>query len=436
VVERLGPEGFGGSVDVALPVSDGSTWFGARSGLFHYAGGRLEQVGVEGGLTSSVRDLLTDSTGDLWIATYGAGIFRRRGSDLVRLSAADGLCENVVSRVIPDERGYLWLNGNRGVSRVELADLRAAADGGAQPLRCDLFDTGEGNGWAGVRDRSGALWFPTVNGVATLDPGRLRERVPPIVRVRGATVDELPLTAGARVTPERGDLSVEYSAVELATGYPLQFRRRLVGYDDSWALGGSERSARYGHLPPGDYRFEVQARGERGPWSQVASYSFSLAPRIGQRPEFWGFVAVLGCLAMWRVVRLQSEARERRSTLRQAEISERQREALALSEGRLRLILEASAEGILGLDADARLTFVNPSASVMLGRPVADLVGRPFKEVLRHTPDEVRSWLDGDPILAAVAAGRSLRREGDLFWDASGRAFPVAFALEDRKSVV
>ena len=53
------------------------------------------------------------------------------------------------------------------------------------------------------------------------------------------------------------------------------------GYDAQW-IEGSERSARYARLPPGDYRFEVRARDSGGVWGPVAARDITLAPLLHQ----------------------------------------------------------------------------------------------------------------------------------------------------------
>jgi diguanylate cyclase (GGDEF)-like protein/PAS domain S-box-containing protein len=52
----------------------------------------------------------------------------------------------------------------------------------------------------------------------------------------------------------------------------------------------------------------------------------------------------------------------------------------ALLASRLQLVLEASAEGICGLDADGVLIFANPAAAELLGAPAEELTGRSLHE--------------------------------------------------------
>ena len=44
------------------------------------------------------------------------------------------------------------------------------------------------------------------------------------------------------------------------------------------------------------------------------------------------------------------------------------------------LLLESAGDGILGLDRDGKITFVNPAAAEMLRRYAFEMIGRPMHE--------------------------------------------------------
>lgn len=89
------------------------------------------------------------------------------------------------------------------------------------------------------------------------------------------------------------------------------------------------------------------------------------------------------------------------------------------------LLLDAAGEGIYGLGADGRATFVNPAAARMLGGRPADIVGRHVHELVhgastRHAADECRA-------LRALREAEVQRVENDVFVGADGESFPVAY---------
>src|ERR1700722_6238841 len=85
---------------------------------------------------------------------------------------------------------------------------------------------------------------------------------------------------------------------------------------------------------------------------------------------------------------------DERTTELEQEIADRQRaqEALHESEGRIRLLLDSTAEAIYGIDRDGRCTFCNPATVRLLGLKSADvLLGILAHGVMHH------SRADGTP---------------------------------------
>jgi PAS domain S-box-containing protein len=64
------------------------------------------------------------------------------------------------------------------------------------------------------------------------------------------------------------------------------------------------------------------------------------------------------------------------------------------SEARWRVTLESIGDAVVATDASAVVTFVNPVAATILGRPVEDLVGRPLAEVFKTVNETTRHPVD------------------------------------------
>jgi PAS domain S-box-containing protein len=91
-------------------------------------------------------------------------------------------------------------------------------------------------------------------------------------------------------------------------------------------------------------------------------------------------------------------------------------------------ILEATGEGIFGLDVEARITFINPAAAEMLGTDARRAVGRPIGDILKQLGPDITPLADADfPILAPMADGRARQATDDIFARADGSYFPVDY---------
>ncbi len=102
--------------------------------------------------------------------------------------------------------------------------------------------------------------------------------------------------------------------------------------------------------------------------------------------------------------------------------------ALSEAEEKSRLILENAGEGIIGVDDEGTVTFINPSAQLLLGFRAPDIVGKSLHEMTHH------SRKDGSPFpkeesqtYKAYKFGEVTKDSVDIFFRADGTFFEVEF---------
>lgn len=112
------------------------------------------------------------------------------------------------------------------------------------------------------------------------------------------------------------------------------------------------------------------------------------------------------------------------------DVTERRRSqaAVAAAQHARELILESAAEGIWGLDAEGRTTFVNPAAVEILGWTAEELLGRSSHDLVHHShPDGSPYDSLTCPIYAAFSDGQVHHVEDEVFWRKDGTSFPVEY---------
>ncbi len=93
------------------------------------------------------------------------------------------------------------------------------------------------------------------------------------------------------------------------------------------------------------------------------------------------------------------------------------------------LILNAAGEGIFGVDAQGRTTFVSEKATQILGWHEKDLLGQILHDVIHHTHEDGGTYArDECPIYAAFNAGQFHQVEAEVFWRADANSIPVEYS--------
>ncbi len=331
----------------------GDLWIGTLGGgLSRFHDGKFTTLTTTNGLSSNnVWALFQDREGVLWIGTDN-GLDRLADGRITAFTTRDGLPDNEVDCILEDDFGRLWVSDDRGLYSVPKADFSDLAAGRISRLRAVSYDQSDGlvttqfNGQmsspTGCKTRDGRLWFPTMRGVAVIDPSKVvREEVPPMtvieeVRANGRVVMDngpqtAPLGQGPRARADdatpgssvgtRGQLAFgpgaarilefHYTANTFTASQRARFKYRLLGLDDHWVDSGTRREAYFTDLAPGDYTFEVKACNHRGVWAEGgATLAFDLAPFYYQT---WWFYMVCGVglfgavfgVGTWRVRELR-----------------------------------------------------------------------------------------------------------------------------------
>jgi len=97
---------------------------------------------------------------------------------------------------------------------------------------------------------------------------------------------------------------------------------------------------------------------------------------------------------------------------------------LHLSEQRIRILLESTAEAILGENMDGNCTFCNAAAEHLLGYTNAELIGKNLRSLMHH-PASVGTGTSPQecPLYQAVRTGRPFHSDGITYWRKDGTAF-------------
>ncbi|MBI3853642.1 MAG: ATP-binding protein [Verrucomicrobia bacterium] len=311
---------------------DGTLWFGmSGGGLGSLRKGVLKQFRQNDGLGSDlVSCLYADPDGTLWIGTTDNGLTRLARGKFSIISAAQGLPSKIMSHIVADGIGHFWLGTQGGILRVSKSDLERCAGDQTSSVHCLSYGRAEGlsaptclGGFqpGACKSADGRLWFPTVKGLAVVDPANVTTNsVPPPVVIEALFVDgvasenwmhanpdvapgsshtlvqpatqppvERPnelapeIAKPLRIPPGHRRFEFHYTGLSFVAPDKVRFRRKLEGLEHDWVDAGVTRVAEYSYLPPGDYTFKVIACNNDEVWNEAgASVAFTLLPYFWQ----------------------------------------------------------------------------------------------------------------------------------------------------------
>jgi signal transduction histidine kinase/ligand-binding sensor domain-containing protein len=306
---------------------DGSLLVGTFKGLFRLRDSVVQAITEKDGLSNSfVLSVSRDSMGSMWVGTKAGGLDLVRGRQVMHIPAEAGLHGFPVYSALDDGRGMLWLSTTRGLLRVPVQQLHDLAEGKRKSVESYLMGRNDGmrsSECGGMsqppasRTPEGELWFATAKGFVHTNPSLPASLLPPLrARISGLQIDhvEIPVSEKFVLAPGATELDVQFDTVRLSNPSEVQFRYKLDGYDrDSTTV--STHHAHYKHLPPGQYRFMIEARDAGQPWNGMVTEA-----KVVEQPYFyqtrWFYVLmVLSCAGIvaaifrWRVAMVKSRMR-------------------------------------------------------------------------------------------------------------------------------
>jgi ligand-binding sensor domain-containing protein/signal transduction histidine kinase len=413
---------------------DGALWMGTRAGLNRFKDGKWTGFTTADGLAhDTVESLYLGSDGALWIGTR-RGVNRRKDGRFSTFTVDQGLLASYVNSFAEDDKGHLWMVSIRGAFRADQRQLDAVAEGKLPAVSGAAF--GVEDGMVSVRatagyDRAvyktadGRIWVATNQGAAVADPRALHVASnPPSVLIEEVQVDRRVLGRSGSLTaaPGRGDLQIQYTGLSFIAPEKVLFRYQLEGYDQGWVDAEHRRSAFYNNLPPGTYRFLVQAANRDGVWNtSPASVSLQLRPHWWRSWLFQAgalLAAVLLAAGLYR-----NHLRRLRTRQRQLEqaVAERTAELAAANKE-----LETFSYSV-SHDLRAPLRSIEGFGRALLEGHAATLApeGRMFVTQIRQASERMDRLIDDILRLARAARTGMVRQAVDL----SALASDIAGAL-------
>ena len=139
-----------------LQDSKGNFWFATWEGIVFYDGASFTNMTNKHELDRyRAFSLAEDSKENIWIGTIGAGLFKYDGKNFSQYTTMDGLASNEIGCLFVDNNETLWVGTLNGLSRYQEGSfISYEAPGGATNKDNNaIIQNDDGNLWIGTRGK-------------------------------------------------------------------------------------------------------------------------------------------------------------------------------------------------------------------------------------------------------------------------------------------
>lgn len=282
-------------------------WVGSTNGLFKvkevspqnfYAQNmkpKMERVQENHPSLHNILSLYEGTDGTIWIGTEGVGLLRydRKGDMFYNQNELQEIREMTVNGIIEDHENNLWICGDLGVTKINLASNEVTTFSTYDGLLSPYARNG-----VVAQSNAGDLYFGNQLGVNYINPTDYQtNKIEPILyltdfklfntSVRPQSTDSvlkksIAETDTIHLQYDQNFFTLDFIGINYTRGEKNEYAYMLDGFDEKWNYVGSNNSATYTGLDAGNYTFKVKAANNDGVWTQEPLQLF-----ISVSPPWW-----------------------------------------------------------------------------------------------------------------------------------------------------
>ena len=230
--------------------------------------------------SNRVISIFEDRASRLWVGTFGGGLHRYEPDKqlFIHFKEQEGLPSDIVTGIVEDSDGFLWLTTNMGLSKFDVDKNIFTNYFKQDGLLGDQFNERA----ICFSHRAGEIYAGGKDGVTFFHPDSIRNNafVPPVVissikkyvtqgqQTRTVDIEGAGTIKYIEVPFSQNTLAFEFAALNFRQTFKNQYAYKLEGLGRSWNDLGPKREVTFSNLPSGKYNLRVKGSNNDGVWNE------------------------------------------------------------------------------------------------------------------------------------------------------------------------
>jgi signal transduction histidine kinase/ligand-binding sensor domain-containing protein len=259
----------------SLAKKDNYIWAGTSKGLYKVNSETHEvtKLTIHPVLEFGINDINIDVNNNCWISTAGGGVIQyNEQTGLVKqYTSKDGLSNNTVCGLLPDQEGNIWISTYAGLSYFDRQANRFT-----NFYTKDGLNTDEFNRKAFTKLTDGRMIFGGLNGYIIFNPADAFKRDKPVniilTRFTKTTgngeaeeqIFNLPSFREVTIEPDDKFFAFHFTLSDMYDPAGNRYMYRLQGQDNAWHAIGNQNFVSFNGLPAGKYTLHIKGKPAKG----------------------------------------------------------------------------------------------------------------------------------------------------------------------------
>ncbi|MGE5942949.1 MAG: two-component regulator propeller domain-containing protein, partial [Flavobacteriales bacterium] len=221
--------------------------------------------------SNTIQSLIFDIEDNLWIGTTDYGLnLKEKGSDaFIAINEDHGLASNVIRGLTIDTSNNLWVSGNSGLAKIDIKTKKIKNYNQSDGLISNGFLPN-----ACLATNEGKLFFGSNKGMNVFYPDSIDVEIPlpkvyftelkvnnKLIEINdpdSPLIKPIELISNLELSYKQRSFTLNFAAINFDPSFKYEYCYMLKGFDKEWNCIGTNNSATYTNIDPGEYVFLVR----------------------------------------------------------------------------------------------------------------------------------------------------------------------------------